>query len=65
MNEQPYPAGEAVNAADPGMAGGTHSSHEDFQARMRSFTRVSPLIMSPPGDMDLGELLLLFRRREL
>ncbi|WP_027190259.1 hypothetical protein [Fundidesulfovibrio putealis] len=65
MNEQTRSTHEAVNAADPGMDGGTHRPRDEFQACSGPFARVAPLIMSQPGALDLSEMLLRLRRREL
>jgi len=65
MNEQTQPTPEAVAAVAPGMDVGACRPRDDYQACSGPFARVAPLIMSQPGDVDLSELLLRLRRRDL
>lgn len=65
MNERTQPTLKAVNAADPGMAGNKNRPHEEFPALSGSFARVAPLITGQHETLDLSEMLLRLRRREL
>jgi len=65
MNEQTQPTLDAVSAARPDMAGGKRRPPGESPACSGPFARVAPLIMSQPGALDLSELLLRLRRREL
>lgn len=65
MNEQTRSALEAATPAAPGMDEGTRRPRHQFQACSGPFARVASLIVSQPGAVDVSELLLRLRRREL
>lgn len=64
MDTQKQPAPEAVSAVEPGTAG-NNGAHGEFPALPGSFARVAPLIMGQHELLDLSELLLRLKRREL
>lgn len=65
MDTQKQPFSTAASAAEPGKSVGKIGPHGESPACSGPFARVAPLIMSQPGALDLSEMLLRLRRREL
>ena len=65
MKEQKQPNRAAANAAKPDMPGNASRCHGEITRPPDSSTRAGAVSMNQPDNVDLNEMLLRLKRREL